>query len=328
VELHELVYHAVLTKQFREREHQVGGGRAGRQLAVEPHAHHDRGQHGDRLAEHRGFRFDAAHAPAQDSEPADHRRVRIGADERVGEGDRLPVPLGGHHDARQELKVDLVHDPGARGDDLGAAERPLRPPEERVTLAVAVVLHLDVALQRAGGSEEVDQHRVVDHEVGRDDRVHARRVAFEPRDGGAHRGEVGDARDAGEILKDDPRREERELDRLGARPRGQRVQVALLRPLAELAHRVLEEDPHDVRQRGDARRVHYPVEAPVSHRSAGSLERVVGRSFPAHRIPFLRVLLILVARRILHLRAPTPKGIPGVPGEIFRRLICDCAFRS
>src|SRR6185437_13678376 len=36
------------------------------------------------LAEHRRLRLDTADAPANDSEPVDHRSVRVGADQRVG----------------------------------------------------------------------------------------------------------------------------------------------------------------------------------------------------------------------------------------------------
>jgi hypothetical protein len=43
----------------------------------------------DRLAEHGGFRLDAADAPAEHAEAVDHGGVRIGADAGVGIGDRL-----------------------------------------------------------------------------------------------------------------------------------------------------------------------------------------------------------------------------------------------
>ena len=38
----------------------------------------------NRLPEHRGLRLDATDAPADDAEAVDHRRVRVGADQRVG----------------------------------------------------------------------------------------------------------------------------------------------------------------------------------------------------------------------------------------------------
>ena len=56
------------------------------QLAGEPEPDHGRHQHGQRLAEHRGLGLDAAHTPAEHTEPVDHRGVRVGAHQRVGEG--------------------------------------------------------------------------------------------------------------------------------------------------------------------------------------------------------------------------------------------------
>ena len=42
-----------------------------------------RDQHGDRLAEHRRLRLDAADAPAEHAQAVDHGGVRVGADQRV-----------------------------------------------------------------------------------------------------------------------------------------------------------------------------------------------------------------------------------------------------
>ena len=58
-----------------------------RQLAVEPHADDPRHRLVERLAEQHGLGLDAAHAVAQHAEAVDHRRVRVGADERVRERD-------------------------------------------------------------------------------------------------------------------------------------------------------------------------------------------------------------------------------------------------
>lgn len=49
-------------------------------------------------------------APADNTQPVDHGRVRVSADDRVGvQG----VGVGEHH-SPQVLEVDLVHDSGAR----------------------------------------------------------------------------------------------------------------------------------------------------------------------------------------------------------------------
>ncbi len=83
-ELDELVHHALLAQHLRDGEHQVGGGDAFLQFAEELEADHIRQEHVHRLAEHDGFGFDAAHAPAHHAQTVDHGGVRIGADQRVG----------------------------------------------------------------------------------------------------------------------------------------------------------------------------------------------------------------------------------------------------
>ena len=104
-----------------------------RKPAVEVHADHVGQQEIDRLAEHRRLRLDAADSPADDPEPVDHRRVRVGADQRVGVQHAVLL----EHAARQELEVHLVADAEPRRDDPQAVEC-LRPPlEEAVALAVA-----------------------------------------------------------------------------------------------------------------------------------------------------------------------------------------------
>ena len=87
-------------------------------------------------------------------------------------------------------------------DDLEVVERGLAPAQELVALAVALVLDLDVALEGVGAAEDVDDHGVVDDQLGRGERVDLGRVAAEVGDGLAHRGEVDDAGHAGEVLHD------------------------------------------------------------------------------------------------------------------------------
>ena len=81
---------------------------------MQVHAHHIRRQQVDGLAEHAGFRLDAADAPADHADAVDHRRVRVGSDQRVGIVDTILLV----HAARKILEVDLVHDADPR------AERP------------------------------------------------------------------------------------------------------------------------------------------------------------------------------------------------------------
>ena len=164
-------------------------------------------------------------------------------------GTATPSRIG--DDLAEVLEVDLVHDAHARRDDAERAERALRPAQQQVALAVALVLALDVVrvgLQRAG---LVDLHGVVDHEVARHERVDARRVAARARHRRAHGGEVDDGGHAGEVLEQHARREERHAlagaGRLGPARQREHVLLAHVQP-AGVAQQPLEQDAHGVRQ--------------------------------------------------------------------------------
>ena len=213
VELDELADDAVLAQHLGDRQHQVGRGRALGQLAVEPEADHLRDQHRHRLAEHRRLGLDPADAPAEHAEAVDHRRVRVGADERVRVGLRAgsaPVSLTNTTRARYS-RLTWCTMPVSGGTTLKLSKRRLPPAQECVALLVALELELGVALERAGRPELVDLHGVVDHQLGGHQRVDLAGVAAHRRDRIAHRREVDDRRDAGEVLHDHARGRERDL---------------------------------------------------------------------------------------------------------------------
>jgi hypothetical protein len=197
-----------------------------------------------------GLRLDAADAEAEHPHAVDHRRVRVGPDEGVGEGLELAVDLAGLHHRRQVLQVDLVDDAGAGGHRAEVAEGLLRPAQEHVALPVALVLALDVLREGLTGAEAVDLHGVVDHQVGRDQRVDQRRVAAEGAHGIAHGGEVDHAGDAGEVLHHHAGGQEGHLvGEARARPPGRQVADVVLgheAPAAVAQHR-LQQDLDRVR---------------------------------------------------------------------------------
>ena len=213
---------------------------------MKAHAHHDGGQQEQRLSQHARLGLDASDTPAEHAEAIDHRGVRIGADERVGHGDAPPVDLAQLHDACQVLEVDLVHDAHPRRHDAEAAKRLLRPAQQHVTLAVTLVLALDVALVCLGIAERVDLHRVIDHEVDRHQRINAHRIAPGARHCRAHGGQVDDRRHAGEVLQQHARRHEGALAIVGrwpSVPARQRLDVFVARePRPGVADEVLEQD--------------------------------------------------------------------------------------
>ena len=216
---------------------------------LEPDDLGDEHRHG--LAEHGRLGLDAADAPAEDAEAVDHRRVGVGADAGVGVGPEDAVDRAVVDDLREVLDVDLVHDAGAWRNDLEVVERRLAPAEELIALAVALVLDLDVALERVLGAEEVGDDGVVDDHLGGRERVDAVRIAAESQHGLAHRGEVDDARNAGEVLHDHARRRELDLGvGLGRRhPRSERLDL-LFGDVGTVfgAEQVLEEDLEAERQ--------------------------------------------------------------------------------
>ncbi len=197
-ELDELADDLLLAEHLRHGQHEVRRGHALAQAARELEADHLRDEHRERLPEHRGLGLDPADAPADDAEAVDHRRVRVGADQRVGEGG---VVLAAHDAAGQVLEVDLVADAGVGRDDAEVHEGLRAPAQEGVALRVALVLELGVLLDRADGGVLVDLDRVIDDEIRRLERVDLVRVTTEQDDRLAHRGEVDHAGDAREILE-------------------------------------------------------------------------------------------------------------------------------
>ena len=213
-ELDELADHAALAQHLRDGEHQVGRSDAFLELAGKLDADHLGQNHRIGLAEHRGFRLDAADAPAEHRQAVDHRGVRVGADHRVGIRDvgfdlfAVELDLAGRvpDGLRQIFKIDLMADAGAGRHDAKILERALRPLQEFVALLILLVLFFDVLLVRVAVAEEIHRHRVVDDEIDRHQRIDLLRLAAEVLHRIAHRGEIDHRRHAGEILHQHARR--------------------------------------------------------------------------------------------------------------------------
>ena len=164
-ELDEAIDDANLAKLFGDVKHEVSRSCTLGEFSGKADPDDFGKLHCDGLAEHRGFGLDATDAPADDADAADHRRVAVRADERVGEEPVLAVPLAGVNDLPEVFEVHLVDDTGARRDDAEVVERLLCPLEGAIAFAVALVLQFDVLLVGILGAEIVDLDAVVDHEV-------------------------------------------------------------------------------------------------------------------------------------------------------------------
>ena len=97
-------------------------------------------------------------------------------------------------------------DAHARRHGAEVAECGLAPLQEGVTLAVALELEQRVCFVGPRRAELVHLHGVVDDQLGGHQRIDALRIAAQGLDGVAHRAEVNDGGNAGEVLHQDARR--------------------------------------------------------------------------------------------------------------------------
>ena len=255
-----------VAQDLRHGQHEIGRSRALGQRSAQLEPDHLRHEHRKRLPEHRGLRLDPTGAPTEHAQPVDHCRMRVRADERVGERNAVAVV----DDASEVLEVHLVADACARWHDLEAAQRLLAPTQEEVALVVALELELDVATERHPRRERVDLHGVVDHELGRDQRVDLRRVAAEVGHRVSHRGQVDHRGDACQVLEKDAGRRERDLVRgLGLRiPARDRLDIGLVTGSQD----VLEQDAKRVGKARDVVRGLQFVEAVDPIRAVSDFE--------------------------------------------------------
>src|SRR5690606_29635574 len=208
VEFDKLANNAVGAEHLRYGENEVGCRRSLAQLAGQLEADDFGDQHGDRLAEHDGLRLDTADAPAENGKAVDHRRMAVGADQRVGIGDcRAVLVLAGPDSLRQIFKVYLMADAGSGRYDAEIVERFLAPAEEGIALAVPFHLNLDVLPERGGGAKSVNHDRVVDDEIALRQGIDLLRITAEGDHRIAHGGEIDDSRNTGEVLHQDAGRE-------------------------------------------------------------------------------------------------------------------------
>ncbi len=244
-ELDEFADHPFLAQHLGDGEDEIGRRHPLAQPPGEAEADHVGDEHDGGLAEHRRFGLDAAHPPAQHAEPVDHGGVAVGAEQRVGIGERRALRLAGPYHLGEIFEIDLMADAGTGGDDAEIGEGLLAPAQELVALAVALELDGDVLLERIGRAIDIDHHRVVDDEIDRDERIDPGRIATQAPDTIAHRGEIDHRRHAGEVLHQDAGGKERHLafGVAACEPRGERLGVlAAERLLIGMAEDVLEQD--------------------------------------------------------------------------------------
>ena len=246
--------HLLATQQFGHSEDQIGCRNALVQATGQFNTDDVRRQEIDRLAEHGSLRLDAADAPADDAEAVDHRRVRIGTDQRIGEKQRPVSAFLPAQTVEQVLEIDLMHNADPRRHDTEGLERLHSPFHELIALAVALELERHVLLQGLRRAVVIDLHRVIDHQIDRNQRLDSPRIDAPRHRHLAHGRQVAEQRHPGEILQDNASDDERNL--LAARrlrlPVCQFADMPFAHPLAvAVAQQRLKHDTQRDRQARD-----------------------------------------------------------------------------
>ena len=123
-----------------------------------------------------------------------------------------------------------MHDPRARRHHAEIIKSVLAPTQEFVPFFVTDKFEFDIQVERVAAGKMIDLHRMVDHQVGRHQRVNLFRIAPQSLHGRPHRRQINHRRHTRKILQHDPRRLKRHLDRrrpFRVGPTGQRLHIVL-----------------------------------------------------------------------------------------------------
>ena len=201
IELHELAHHAVLTKHLGNGQHHVCCGNSSGDFPGELETDNAGNEHRHGLTQHGGFGFNTANSPAQNAQPIDHGGVGVSSHTSVGEGLNHTIDVLGVGHLGKVFNIDLVHNSGARRYHLEVIECGLTPAKELVALAIAFILNVDISGEGVRLSKQIGNHRVINHEFCWREGVDLLRVPAQVDNGLAHRGEIDDAGNTGEVLQ-------------------------------------------------------------------------------------------------------------------------------
>lgn len=115
-------------------QRQVRGGHSFAEFSRHMDAHYFRHQERDGLAEHPGFRLNAANTPAHNAYAVNHRGMGI----RSHQGIREVNAILFHHALRQVFQIDLVDNAHGRRNHGKSLKGLLAPFEEFVAFRIAL----------------------------------------------------------------------------------------------------------------------------------------------------------------------------------------------
>ena len=197
-EFHKFAYDAVAAQHLGDMQRQVRGGHSFAEFSRHMDAHYFRHQERDGLAEHPGFRLNAANTPAHNAYAVNHRGMGI----RSHQGIREVNAILFHHALRQVFQIDLVDNAHGRRNHGKSLKGLLAPFEEFVAFRIALEFNVQVLFQSIRASCPVHLDGVVHHQVHGDQRFNDGGVFSQSCYGGAHGRQVHQKRDARQVLQD------------------------------------------------------------------------------------------------------------------------------
>ena len=170
--------------------------------------------------------------------------MRIGPHQRVRISQGLALHRRLKNDPGQVFQIHLMDNARVGRHHSEVVEGFLRPPQKGIALLVAIEFEIGIGLERIGSTEEVHLNRVVNHQLGRLQRVDLLRVSSHTRDGVPHGGEVRHRRDSGEVLEEHPGRHEGDFLLSGLRTPSRQVFNIFLfyKPPIFIAQQVFKQD--------------------------------------------------------------------------------------
>ena len=158
------------------------------------------------------------------------------------------------HTARQVFEIDLMHDADTRGHDLERIERLHTPFHELIALFIALEFEFHVDVERILAAVTVHLYRMIDHQIDRHQRLNHFRILAHLVDDLAHRRQISQQRNAGEILQHHARDDERNFKfaRIVRPPIGELLHVLFADLLAiDIAQHRFQHDANRDRQFAD-----------------------------------------------------------------------------
>ena len=211
---HKFFHHIMLSEEFGNHQHKIGGRNAFFQFACQADAYDLGNRHIIRLSQHHGFCFYAADPPSHHSDTVNHGRVRIGADQSIRKGPSNAVQIPSHHNLPDIFKVHLMAYSGVRRHDPEIVETLLSPLQERISFLVSLVLFGNIFFQGIHRTVIINLNGVVDNQIYRNQRIDFHGIFTKIFYCIPHGGQIHHCRHTGEILHQNPGRMKRNFHRL------------------------------------------------------------------------------------------------------------------